>query len=110
MNAPPSQRLRRCLKRSTLTCFVLGTLTVSACGSSGSTVSLDGTKIERAIERSSLAQRGLTARVSCPADIQLEKGMTFECIAVVDKIRTRFVVTQTDAAGHVRYEAPWPGQ
>jgi Domain of unknown function (DUF4333) len=106
MHRPTSQRLRRCLTRSALTCVVLGTLALSACGSSASTASLDEKKIERAIERSSLAQRGLRARVTCPADVQLEKGMTFECIARVDDASTRFVVTQTDAAGHVRYEAP----
>jgi hypothetical protein len=85
---------------------VLGALALTACGSSDPTPVLDGKKIERAIERSSQAQRGLRADVACPGDIAYEKGGSFECIAVIGDLRTRFVVTQTDAVGHVRYEAP----
>jgi Domain of unknown function (DUF4333) len=103
--APSSQRLRRRLWRMTLAGAVLGALTLAACGSSDSSPVLDEKKIERAIERSSQAQRGLRASVTCPADVAYEKGGTFECIAVVGDVRTRFVVIQTDAAGHVRYEA-----
>jgi hypothetical protein len=67
---------------------------------------LDTSKVERAIERSSLAQRGVRPKVSCPAGIAQEKGLVFSCTAVVEGVRTRFVVTQQDDAGHVRYEAP----
>lgn len=105
---PPSslRRLHRRLWQAVLTGAALGALTLAACGSSDSSPVLDEKKIERAIERSSQAQRGLHASVTCPADIAYEKGRTFDCIAVVGEVRTRFVVTQTDAVGHVRYEAP----
>jgi Domain of unknown function (DUF4333) len=106
MVVPPSRRLRRGLRRAALAFALSAALALAGCGSSGSTASLNEKKIERAIERSSLAQRGLVAEVNCPADIGIEKGVSFECVAVVAKTRTRFVVTQTDAAGHVRYEAP----
>lgn len=105
---PPSspQRLHRRRWPVALIGAVLGALVLAACGSSDSSPVLDEKKIERAIERSSEAQRGLRANVTCPADVAYEKGGTFECIAVVGQVRTRFVVTQTDAMGHVRYEAP----
>jgi hypothetical protein len=99
------QRLHRRLWQMALTGAVLGALALAACGSSDSSSVLDEKKIERAIERSSQAQRGLRANVTCPGDITYEKGGTFECIAVVGDVKTRFVVTQTDAVGHVRYEA-----
>lgn len=100
-----SQGPRRRLGRAVLVLAVTGSLGLTACGSSGSTASLDSEKIERAIERSGFAQRGLRARVSCPADVEYAKGTSFQCVAVVGEVRTRFIVTQTDAAGHVRYEA-----
>ena len=67
---------------------------------------LDTGKIERAIKRSSLAQRGAHAKVTCPPEVAQEKGLVFPCIAVVKGASTRFVVTQQDDAGRVRYEAP----
>ena len=67
---------------------------------------LDTSKIERAIERSSLAQRGVHPKVSCPPEVVQEKGLVFSCTAVVKGTSTRFVVTQQDDAGRVRYEAP----
>jgi hypothetical protein len=106
MGTPPPGRLRPRRRAAALCGAALAALALAACGSSDSAPVLDGKKIERAIERSSQAQRGLDATVSCPADVAIEKGMTFECIAVVDDVSTRFVVTQTDARGHVRYEAP----
>jgi hypothetical protein len=91
--------------------FVLGLLLLAglvlvACGSSESSATLDAGKVERAIERSSLAQRGVRPKVSCPAEIAQEKGLVFSCTAVAKGIGTNFVVTQLDDAGHVRYEAP----
>jgi hypothetical protein len=106
MPPSPPQRLHRRLWQLALTGAALGALALAACGSSDSSPVLDEKKIERAIERSSQAQRGLRPSVTCPADIAYEKGVAFECIAVVGDVRTRFVVTQTDAMGHVRYEAP----
>jgi hypothetical protein len=61
--------------------------------------------VERAIEHSSLAQREKHAQVSCPSGVHQKKGLVFSCTAVVGRERTRFVVTELDASGHVHYEA-----
>jgi hypothetical protein len=81
-------------------------LALAACGSSESAAMLDTSKIERAIERSSLAQRGAHPKVSCPSEVAQEKGLVVSCTAVVKGTSTRFIVTQQDDAGRVRYEAP----
>lgn len=87
--------------------MLVGTaLAFAGCGSSESAATLDTGKIERAIERSSLAQRGVHPKVSCPPNVVQEKGLVFSCTAVVEGVSTRFVVTQQDDVGHVRYEAP----
>jgi hypothetical protein len=68
---------------------------------------LNTDKVERAIELSSLAQRGIHAQVSCPSSVHQEKGLVFSCTAVVpEQGSTRFVVTELDGSGHVHYEAP----
>ena len=38
--------------------------------------------------------------------VHQKKGLTFACTAVVGRASTRFVVTQLDDTGRVRYEAP----
>ena len=77
---------------------------MTACGSSAPTV-LNTEKVERAIEASSLAQRGIEPRVSCPSGVHQAKGRTFSCTAVVKRTTTKFVVSQLDDDGHVRYTA-----
>jgi hypothetical protein len=97
---------RRSLRRSLAASFlVAASLAVSACGSPGSPTILDTEKVERAIEQSSLAQRGKHARVSCPSGVHQKKGLVFSCTAVVARGSTRFVVTETDGSGNVHYEA-----
>ncbi len=93
--------------RSALVAAVLlpASLALSACGSSETPTILDTEKIERAIEDSSLAQRGQRARVSCPSGVHQRKGLEFSCTAVVDRTSTQFVVTELDGAGRVHYEA-----
>jgi hypothetical protein len=87
--------------------LVAASLAFLACGSSGrSTVTLNTTKIERAIAQSSLAQRGQHAQVSCPPDVPMKKGLEFSCKAKVGQVSTRFVVVEQDSVGHVHYEAP----
>lgn len=79
----------------------------SACGSSEPPTILDTEKVERAIERSTLAQRKLRVHVTCPSGVHQKKGLVFDCTAIGPRdSRTRFVVTQEDDAGQVRYEAP----
>jgi hypothetical protein len=85
--------------------LVATSLAVTACGSSGSPTVLDTEKVERAIEQSSLAQRGQHANVSCPSGVHQKKGLTFYCTALVGRTSTDFAVTQTDGSGRVHYEA-----
>jgi uncharacterized protein DUF4333 len=86
-------------------------LILTACGSSGSSRPslapkvLNTTKVARAIQQSSLSQRGEYAKVSCPADVRQQKGLVFSCSALVGRVSTRFVVTQLDGNGDVHYEA-----
>ncbi|MDX6649508.1 MAG: hypothetical protein QOJ97_1459 [Solirubrobacteraceae bacterium] len=80
-------------------------LALSGCGSPEAPTILNTEKVERAIEVSSLAQRGAHAQVTCPSGVHQTKGLVFQCTAVVDGGSTRFVVTQLDRAGRVHYEA-----
>ena len=91
----------------TLRPFILAAacVAVAGCGSSASPTVVDGAKVERAIAKSSLDQRGLNARVTCPKHVRQQKGRSFLCTALVGRTATRFEVTQTDGHGHVHYEA-----
>jgi hypothetical protein len=84
---------------------VAASLAVTACGSSGSPTMLNTEKVERAIEHSSLAQRGQRVRVTCPSGVHQRKGLVFSCTALARRVSTAFTVTELDAAGHVHYEA-----
>jgi hypothetical protein len=77
----------------------------AGCGSSESPTILNTEKVERAIESSSLAQRGLHAAVSCPSGVHQKKGLVFTCTAVVKRDSTRFVITQLNGSGQVHFEA-----
>jgi Domain of unknown function (DUF4333) len=96
------------MRRSTAlaAAVVAAGLVTTACGSTEPPTILDTEKVERAIEASSMAQRGQRAQLSCPSGVRQEEGSVFSCTAVVGTAKTRFVVTQIDDAGRVRYEAP----
>jgi hypothetical protein len=122
-----SARAARRPKRSVAAVILLAvSLALGACGSSQSAGSssrsatrpatssnppvsapsvLDTKKIERAIARSILVQRGRRASVSCPANVSQREGLAFSCAAVLDGARTRFVVTELNASGYVHYQA-----
>ena len=85
--------------------LVASGLAVASCGSSGSLTILNTEKVERAIEHSSLVQRGKRVQVSCPSGVRQEKGLMFACTALVGRGSTRFVVSELDGSGHVHYEA-----
>jgi hypothetical protein len=101
---PPGRRLGRAAAAGLL---VAASLTVVACGSTETTTAtiLNTEKVERAIEHSVSVQRNKTATVSCPSGVLQKKGLVFSCTALVKKVSTRFVVTQQDGAGRVRYVA-----
>ena len=100
------------LRKRWIGCFLaaaallVAALVISVGSSSDSSVSLDTEKVERAIEDSSMAQRGQQPQVSCPSGVAQKDGLEFSCTAVVAGESTRFLVTQTDGAGRVHYEAP----
>jgi hypothetical protein len=100
--AAPSRWLGRSLIAGVL---VAASVAVTACGSSGAPIILNTEKVERAIEQSTLAQRGNHARVSCPSGVHQKKGLVFFCTAVVQRRSTRFVVTELNGSGQVHYEA-----
>jgi hypothetical protein len=85
--------------------LVAASLGVTGCGSSEPPTILNTEKVERAIEQSSLAQRGKHAQVSCPAGVHQKKGLVFSCTALVKQTTTRFMVTQLDGSGQVHFEA-----
>jgi hypothetical protein len=91
--------------------LIAASLILTACGSSGSSSQslaprvLNTTKVARAIQQSSLAQRGEHAKVNCPTGVRQQKGLVFSCTALVGRVSTRFVVTQLDGNGDVHYEA-----
>jgi hypothetical protein len=82
-----------------------GSFVLGACGSSEPTTILNTEKVESAIEQSIVNQRDQVADVSCPSGVHQQNGLVFTCWATVGSNDTPFVVTQTDAAGHVRYAA-----
>jgi hypothetical protein len=102
---PPLISSRRLARSSPAGVLVAVSLALSACGSSRSATILNTQKIEGAIEQSSLAQRGAHVQVDCPPGIHQQKGLVFSCIAILGHSSTRFVVTELNASGHVRYVA-----
>ncbi len=104
----PGQRAlpSRWLSRAPLACAVVAaSLAISACGSPDPPTILNTEKVERAIERRSLAERKQRVDVSCPSGVHQKKGLEFSCTAVGKGGSTRFVVAQKDDAGNVHYEA-----
>ena len=109
LNPGYAARPRRWLGRSAaLSVVVAATLTVTACGSDEAppVVTLDTEKVERAIEQSTLDQRGTLAQVSCPSGVPQREGWEFSCTALAGRSSTKFVVTELDGSGNVHYEAP----
>ncbi len=85
---------------------VAASFAVASCGGSNDAPTILNTeKVERAIERSSFAQRNKRVHVSCPSGVHQKKGLVFACTASSSKGSTRFTVTEVDGAGRVHYEA-----
>ncbi len=85
---------------------------VAACGSSAPDASkfVDNEKVERAIERSVLAEQHKLTFARCPALETLHRHATFTCSVQEYDRRVgppqTFTVTQVDGSGHVRYVGP----
>jgi hypothetical protein len=94
------------MNRFGLTGVIAAGLMMFGCGARAPAARLlDTARIERAIERSSLTQRGERPLVSCPSGVRERAGLVFTCIATVGRASTRFVVTELDGAGRVHYVA-----
>lgn len=91
--------------RLAVAALVSSGLALTGCGASAAPTILDTEKIERAIEDSSLTQRGARAQVTCPSGVHQKRGLEFACTAVVGRASTRFAVTQLNGTGRVHYEA-----
>lgn len=68
-------------------------------------IALDVAKVQRAIEASIFAQRGVRAKAACPAEVRQQAGLAFRCTAAVNGSSQSypFTVSQLDGAGDVRY-------
>jgi hypothetical protein len=72
-------------------------------GDKAALVALDTARVERAIQSSMLAERGLHTRVACPAGVLQQKDLVFTCTARDGAKSYPFSVTEMDGSGHVRY-------
>jgi hypothetical protein len=73
------------------------------CGGSGS---LDSTRIEKAIEVSVAQQRHVLSIAVCPSGIARQAGKQFTCtVTIGNGQQSRFLVTEKDDKGNVRYQA-----
>lgn len=85
-------------------------LALGGCGSDDGaaapkTVTIDPTRVEKAIEVSVAEQSHRLSIVVCPTGIKREKGRSFNCIATLSQgDKYPFRVTQKDGNGNVRYE------
>ena len=65
---------------------------------------LNSYTIERAIEDAIKRQRHVKSSVVCPKPVLQSSGLTFSCSATLTKGgKTVFLVTETDASGHVKF-------
>lgn len=96
--APEPMRARVAFAAAAL----LVTASVDGCAIVGSP-KLDTQRIERAIERSIMGQRGLTSHVTCPKDVPQKTAYVFSCIAKLDVGNTRFIVIENNSKGSARW-------
>jgi hypothetical protein len=81
--------------------LVLGCI-LAGCGSS-SPATLNPGRVEQAIATSILAQRHVTAAVSCPSGVPVVPHRQFRCVAEVGSQNTPFLVTEGTKLGDVAF-------
>lgn len=64
---------------------------------------LDIDRVEAAIRRSVLRQRGVRTTVRCPTEVLQQQGLAFTCTASARGRRYAFTVSELDGTGRVRY-------
>ena len=91
--------------RPILIILLAGATAVAGCG----TKTIDDGKAEKAIKAEVARQAGADVRsVSCPDDVEPEKGGTFTCrVTGTDGSAGDVNVTQKDDEGRVRFSAPF---
>jgi len=99
---PETTRRRASAGRRLLALALAAGVLLAACGSSEP--KLDTGRVERAVQASILAQRGLRTTVTCPSDVPLKAGYSFTCNANLDVGTYPVTVVVTNSKGHVRYE------
>jgi hypothetical protein len=73
------------------------------CGGSGT---LDATRIEKAIEVGIAQQRHILSIAVCPTGVPRQAGKQFSCtVTTANGQQSRFLVTEKDDKGNVRYQA-----
>lgn len=103
MGIPAAQRRAR---PPGLVAALLAVSLLAGCGSSGPT--LNTATVERSIAESILTQHRLHAKVSCPPTVPRRAGYVFTCTATFTVGSYPITATETNGAGHVRYENPAP--
>jgi hypothetical protein len=91
------------MNRTWIGFWAIGTLALSSCSKT-----LDGKEIERSIS-TDLSQRGRLSiqSLTCPKDIPLEQGQSFECVGQLEPEGEFYVVvTQQDNQGKVSWVVP----
>jgi len=72
---------------------------------------LDTESIEPQIEKIEQTASAKVESVKCPDDVTAKKGDKFECtVTFVNGKKLNVPVTQTDAEGHVKFEAVPPNR
>lgn len=85
---------------------VLAALALAATGVAGcGTTTLDTDKAETEITKELDKQVGTGAKVSCPDDVEVKQGDTFNCTATdPEGNKATIVVTQKDDEGNISWE------
>jgi hypothetical protein len=95
--------LRHPSPRAVALAVIAAGLAIAGCGASAAPTILNSERVERAIEQTSLTQRHIHTQVTCPSGVHQQKGLSFECTALVGSGSARFTVTQLDDSGHVHF-------
>ena len=94
------------LRARLITIVLVALLTVSVFSGCGSPKRIDHSVVESAIEASIAKQKKIGAVAQCPADVEAKKGAVFSCVVTLTNGSvSRFVVTQTNDAGNLRFSS-----
>jgi hypothetical protein len=104
----PAIRYSCHLRRTRLYSLAIAVLVPSLSGCGKSAPTLNTVTVERAVAASILAQRHLSATVSCPSKVPRKAGVVFTCTATLNVGTYPVSVTETNNSGHVEYQNQAP--